>query len=69
MTGSGSRRSPALSWRSGPEAAQDVDHIAEQPGLEKADFHREGVLRHAQYLLGQWHDLVLCSRLRDDRLL
>jgi RimJ/RimL family protein N-acetyltransferase len=48
------------------EAATDVDNIAEQRSLEKAGFHREGVLRHAQFRAGQWRDVVLFSRLRHD---
>jgi len=48
------------------EAGTDVDNLAEQRALEKAAFQREGVLRHAQYRRGQWHDLVLYGRLRDD---
>lgn len=48
------------------EASTDVDNVAEQRALEKADFQREGVLRHAQFRDGQWRDLVIYSRLRDD---
>jgi len=48
------------------EAGTDVDNLAEQRALEKAAFQREGVLRHAQYRRGQWHDLVRYGRLRDD---
>lgn len=48
------------------EASTDVENAAEQRSLEKAGFTREGVLRHAQYRFGGWHDLVLYSRLRDD---
>ncbi len=48
------------------EAATDIENIAEQRALEKSGFTREGVLRHAQYRSGQWHDIVLYSRLRGD---
>lgn len=49
------------------EASTDVENIAEQRALEKAGFQREGVLRHAQFRDGSWHDLVMFSRLRSDR--
>jgi RimJ/RimL family protein N-acetyltransferase len=49
------------------EASTDVDNTAEQRALEKAGFTREGVLRSAQFRDGAFHDLVLYSRLRDDR--
>lgn len=48
------------------EAGTDVENVAEQRALEKAGFSREGVLRHAQYRAGSWHDVVLYSRLRGD---
>lgn len=48
------------------EAGTDVDNLAEQRALEKAGFLREGVLRHAQFRAGEWHDLVQFSRLRGD---
>ncbi len=48
------------------EAATDVENIAEQRSLEKAGFHREGILRHAQFRAGAWRDIVLFSRLRHD---
>ncbi|MGA9531569.1 MAG: GNAT family protein [Anaerolineales bacterium] len=48
------------------EAETDVENTAEQRCLEKAGFHREGVLRGAQWRDGRWHDLVLYSRLRAD---
>jgi RimJ/RimL family protein N-acetyltransferase len=48
------------------EASTDVENIAEQRSLEKAGFHREGVLRHAQFRAGAWRDVVLYSRLRHD---
>ena len=48
------------------EAGTDVENIAEQKALERAGFTREGVLRHAQFRAGRWHDVVLYSRLRSD---
>ena len=48
------------------EASTDVTNVAEQRALEKAGFRRDGVLRGAQYRRGQWHDLVVYSRLRTD---
>jgi RimJ/RimL family protein N-acetyltransferase len=48
------------------EAGTDVENVAEQRALERAGFQREGVLRHAQYRAGGWHDLVQYSRLRGD---
>jgi len=48
------------------EASTDVSNLAEQTALERAGFTREGVLRGAQFRLGEWHDLVVYSRLRTD---
>ena len=48
------------------EASTDVTNIAEQRALDKAGFHREGVLRHSQWRAGAFHDQVLFSRLRGD---
>ncbi|SDJ38283.1 Protein N-acetyltransferase, RimJ/RimL family [Frankineae bacterium MT45] len=48
------------------EASTDVENIAEQRALVKAGYQREGVLRHAQFRAGEWHDLVMYSRLRGD---
>lgn len=48
------------------EASTDVTNIAEQKALEKAGFNRDGVLRGAQFRLGEWHDMILYSRLRTD---
>ena len=42
-------------------------NVAEQRALDKAGFTREGVLRHAQWRAGAFHDVVLFSRLRGDR--
>lgn len=48
------------------EASTDVDNVAEQRSLEKAGFHREGILRAAQMRAdGRHHDLVMYSRTRD----
>jgi RimJ/RimL family protein N-acetyltransferase len=46
------------------EASTDVANTAEQRALEHAGFTREGVLRHAQFRDGGFHDLVLYSKLR-----
>jgi RimJ/RimL family protein N-acetyltransferase len=48
------------------EAGTDVTNRAEQRSLEKAGFTREGVLRGSQWRDGQWHDMVLYSRIRSD---
>jgi RimJ/RimL family protein N-acetyltransferase len=48
------------------EASTDVTNIGEQFALERAGFTREGVLRGAQFRLGQWHDMISYSRLRTD---
>lgn len=48
------------------EAQTDVTNLAEQRALEKAGFTREGVLRKAQWRAGDWHDLVVYSRVRGD---
>jgi RimJ/RimL family protein N-acetyltransferase len=48
------------------EAGSLTDNLGEQRSLEKAGFHREGVLRSAQYLDGRWRDVILFSRLRSD---
>jgi RimJ/RimL family protein N-acetyltransferase len=48
------------------EASTDVKNVAEQRALERAGFTREGILRGAQYRLGDWHDMVVYSRLRSD---
>ena len=49
------------------EATTDVENLPEQRALEKAGFQREGVLRHAQFRAGVWHDAVQYSRLRHDQ--
>lgn len=48
------------------EADTDVRNVAEQRALEKAGFVREGLVRGAQYRAGEWHDLVLYSKLRGE---
>jgi aminoglycoside 6'-N-acetyltransferase len=48
------------------EASTDITNHAEQRALEKAGFTREGVLRKAQWRNGDWHDLVLYSKLRGE---
>jgi RimJ/RimL family protein N-acetyltransferase len=48
------------------EASTDVTNFPEQNALKRAGFTREGVIRGAQFRLGQWRDLVLYSRLRTD---
>lgn len=49
------------------EASTDVENLAEQRALDQAGFQREGRLRHAQFRDGQWHELLIYSRLRGDR--
>jgi aminoglycoside 6'-N-acetyltransferase len=48
------------------EAETDITNLPEQRALEKAGFTREGVLRKAQWRAGDWHDLVVYSRVRGD---
>jgi RimJ/RimL family protein N-acetyltransferase len=48
------------------EASTDVANATEQRALERAGFTREGVLRHAQFREGGFHDLVLYSKLRGE---
>lgn len=48
------------------EASTDITNIPEQRALEKAGFTREGVLRKAQWRAGEWHDLVVYSKLRGE---
>ena len=48
------------------EAATDVTNIPEQRALEKAGFTREGIARKAQWRGGDWHDLVVYSKLRGE---
>ena len=48
------------------EATTDIENQAEQHALEKAGFHRDGVIRAAQWRNGAWHDMVLYSKLRGE---
>ncbi len=48
------------------EASTDITNSAELRALEKAGFTREGVLRKAQWRNGDWHDLVVYSKLRGE---
>ncbi|AGL14674.1 GNAT family N-acetyltransferase [Actinoplanes sp. N902-109] len=48
------------------QAATQSDNIAEQKALTKAGFQREGLIRAAEFRLGQWRDGILYSRLRTD---
>jgi RimJ/RimL family protein N-acetyltransferase len=48
------------------QASTDVTNIAERTALERAGFRLEGVLRGAQWRLGEWHDLASYARLRGD---
>ncbi len=48
------------------EATTDITNHAEMRALEKAGFTREGVLRKAQWRKGDWHDMVIYSKLRGE---
>lgn len=48
------------------DATTDSANRAEQRALEKAGFTREGILRKAQWRSGDWHDLVVYSKLRGE---
>lgn len=48
------------------EAATDVENLAEQRALEKANFVKEGTIRGAQWRDGAFHDSYLYSILRQD---
>lgn len=48
------------------EATTDIENIAEQRSLEKANFKRDGVIRGAQWRAGTWHDMVLYGKLRGE---
>lgn len=48
------------------EASTDVANFPEQRALEKAGFSRDGVLRKAQWRNGDWHDLMVYSKLRGE---
>lgn len=48
------------------EADTEIGNIAEQKALERAGFSREGVMRRREWRAGQWHDMVLFSKLRGE---
>jgi aminoglycoside 6'-N-acetyltransferase len=48
------------------EASTDVTNVPEQRSLEKAGFTREGIARGAQWRRGEFHDMVVYSRVRSD---
>ena len=48
------------------EASTDLENLPEQHSLTRAGFTREGVLRKAQWRNGDWHDLVVYSKLRGE---
>lgn len=48
------------------QASTDRENIGEQRALERAGFTREGTLRRAQFRAGEWHDLILYSKLRGE---
>jgi aminoglycoside 6'-N-acetyltransferase len=48
------------------EATTDSTNLAEQRALEKAGFTCEGVLRKAQWRNGDWHNLVVYSKVRGE---
>ncbi|MGZ6281392.1 MAG: GNAT family N-acetyltransferase [Ktedonobacteraceae bacterium] len=48
------------------EASTNITNSAEMRALEKVGFTREGVLRQAQWRNGDWHDLVVYSKLRGE---
>ena len=48
------------------EASTDITNLPEQRALEKAGFTRDGIMRKAQWRNGDWHDLVIYSKLRGE---
>ncbi len=48
------------------EAGTDIDNLAEQRALEKAGFHRDGVIRGAQLREGRRRDMAVYGLLRTD---
>jgi RimJ/RimL family protein N-acetyltransferase len=48
------------------QAETDVKNIASQRVLEKNGFQREGTLRKASYLRGEWIDIDIYSILREE---
>lgn len=47
-------------------AGTEAENLAEQRCLVKIGFRREGVLRGAHFRDGQWRDLLIYGRLRED---
>jgi RimJ/RimL family protein N-acetyltransferase len=48
------------------QATTDTANLPELRALEKAGFKREGVLRQAQWRMGEYHDLAVFSKLRGE---
>jgi len=48
------------------EAETDVGNVAERRALERAGFREDGVARGSNWRRGDWHDMVVYSRLRSD---
>ncbi len=49
------------------EAETDAGNLAERHALERGGFTEDGVARGANWRRGEWHDMVIYSRLRSDR--
>jgi len=49
------------------EAATLPDNIAEQRALDRIGFTREGLLRSAEFIEGEYRDVVVYGLLRDDQ--
>jgi [ribosomal protein S5]-alanine N-acetyltransferase len=49
------------------EATVLDDNVAETKALEKVGFHKEGVLRSAEFRDGRWRDVTVFGRVRGDR--
>jgi RimJ/RimL family protein N-acetyltransferase len=48
------------------EAETDVGNVAERRALVRAGFREDGVARGSNWRRGDWHDMVIYSRLRSD---
>jgi aminoglycoside 6'-N-acetyltransferase len=48
------------------EAETDLGNIAERRSLEIAGFTQEGTARRSNWRRGEWHDMVIYSRLRSE---
>jgi RimJ/RimL family protein N-acetyltransferase len=48
------------------QATTDTRNKASQRVLEKSGFKREGTIRKAGFVRGQWQDDYLCSMLREE---